>query len=200
MTRRPAHPTDTHGTPRLRRGAALAACLAAAPLVGCEGRETTAPNWVSLPVSLGDTAAVQLIGVDSGLCLEIGGAGYADRDPVQLGECNGSTKQQFRLVYKTEGQFQVQSAASSKCLDIDTASTKPMARVFQWLCGDGANQQFLIANRGSLAQLQARHSGMCLDVQNAGRDPGTPIIQWPCLQAQNQQFWIVPANRPGVRG
>lgn len=165
-------------------------------LGGCEGQETSRPKWISLPITLGESTSVQLVGVDSGLCLEIGGSGYSDRDPLQLGECTVGSRQQFRLVHKTGGQFQVTNASSSKCLDIDAASVKPMASVFQWLCGDGANQQFSIANRGSLARLQVRHSGMCLDVQNAGRAPGTPIIQWPCSAALNQEFWIVPSDRP----
>jgi hypothetical protein len=174
----------------------LAAGVALALLGGCDGQETSRPKWISLPVTPGESASVQLVGVDSGLCLEIGGSGYSDRDPVQLAECAVSSRQQFRLVHKTGGQFQVISASSSKCLDIDAASLKPMASVFQWLCGDGPNQQFLIANRGSLARLQVRHSGMCLDVQNAGRAPGTPIIQWPCSTGHNQEFWIMPSERP----
>lgn len=168
--------------------------------MGCDGHETKRPSWISLPVSLGNGTNVQLIGVDSGLCLEIGGGGYSDRDPVQLAECALSSRQQFRLVYKSGGQFQISSAASNKCFDVDSASTKPMAHVFQWLCGDGANQQFLVANRGSLAQLQARHSGMCLDVQSARHEPGTPVIQWPCSAAPNQQFWIVPVDHPAAHG
>lgn len=177
----------------------LAACVAFA-LTSCDGPETTRPNWISLPVSLGDKSYVQLIGADSGLCLEIGGSGYSDRDPLQLAECTVASRQQFRLVYKTGGQFQITSASSSKCLDVDSGSNTPLARVFQWQCGDGANQQFSVANRGSLTQLQARHSGLCLDVQSAGRSPGTPIIQWPCSGAANQRFWIVPVAQPNPRG
>jgi len=165
-------------------------------LASCQGPDTTPPPWVALPASLADGSTVTLIGVDSGLCLELGGSGYSDRDPAQLGECSESAKQQFRLVNKGGGHFQLSSASSSRCLDVDSGSMKPEATIFQWGCGDSANQQMLIKNRGSLAELQVRHSGMCLDAKTAGKEPGTPVIQWPCTGAPNQQFWIVSPGRP----
>ena len=178
----------------LRAGATLA-CIAAL-LAACVGRETSRPDWLAAPVILGDSVSAQLIGVDSGLCLQVGGSGYSDRDPAELAECNDSSRQQFRLTYKTSGDFQVVNAGSGKCLDVDSGSTQPLAKVFQWACGDGPNQQLLVGNRGSLVQFQARHSGQCLDAQGGGRAPGTPLIQWPCSSASNQLFWLMPSNKP----
>jgi hypothetical protein len=174
------------------------ACIAAL-LTACEGRDTARPDWLAQPVILGEPVSAQLVGVDSGLCLQIGGNGYSDRDPAELAECNDSPRQQFRMTYKTSGDFQAVNVGSGKCLDVDSASTTPMARIFQWACGDNANQQLLVSNRGSLVQLQARHSGQCLDVEGGARTPGTPIIQWPCSTAQNQLFWLMPSERPKPR-
>lgn len=165
-------------------------------LGGCDGPETTKPSWLALRPILGDDAKVEIIGVDSGLCLEIGGAGHSDRNPVQLAVCNHSSRQQFRFGYKNGGLFQIVSLGSSKCVDVDSASMKPLADIMQWACGDTANQQMLVKNRGDLVQFQARHSGLCLDVKSAGKEPGTPLIQWPCSDSLNQRFMIANAEPP----
>lgn len=168
-------------------------------LTGCEGQETAKADWVALPVTLSDGGVIRLIGVDSGLCLEIAGSGYSDRDAAQLGECADSSQQQFRLAYKSAGHFQLVSGSGSRCLDVDSASMKAEAGVFQWLCGENTNQQILLRNRGSVTQLEMRHSGMCLDAKGGGRAPGTPIIQWPCTGADNQLFRIESLARPKPR-
>jgi ricin-type beta-trefoil lectin protein len=181
-----------------RTGWGLVALLLLLP--NCEGQDTASPSWVSLPATLSDGAVITLIGVDSGLCIEIGGTGNNDRDAPQLAACTGATGQQFRLAHKSAGFFQLANVNSSKCLDVDSASMTFPASAIQWPCNDGSNQQVLIQNRGSLAQLRMRHSGMCLDAKGAGKEPGTPIIQWPCTDSLNQLFWIEPpAHRQPTR-
>lgn len=168
-------------------------------LGACEGSSTTKPSWLTLPTTLGDGSKVAIIGLDSGLCLEIGGGGYNDRSPVQLAACNGSSRQQFRFDYKTGGHFQLVNVGSGKCVDVDSASLKPLTDVVIWACGDTGNQQLLVKNHGNLAQFQVRHSGLCLDVKSAGKEAGTPIIQWPCSDAPNQRFWIASAESAVAR-
>lgn len=174
-------------------------CLFLALLSACDGPNTTKPSWLTLPTTLGDGSKVEIIGLDSGLCLEIGGSGHYDRNPVQLAACNRSSRQQFRFDYKTSGHFQLVNLGSHKCVDVDSASLKPLTDVVIWSCGDTANQQLLVKNHGNLVQFQVRHSGLCLDVKSAGKDAGTPIIQWPCSDAPNQRFWIASAELPQTR-
>jgi hypothetical protein len=178
---------------------ATSCCLLLSILGACEGQSTTKPSWIALPTTLGDGSRVELIAMDSGLCLEIGGAGHYDRNPVQLAVCSHAPRQQFRFEYKNGGLFQIVNLGSGKCVDVDSASMKPLADIMQWSCGENSNQQMLVKNRGSLAQFQARHSGLCLDVKSAGKEAGTPLIQWPCSDAPNQRFLIVNAEPPQAR-
>lgn len=177
-----------------RRAASVSLLLSL--LGACDGPNTTKPSWVALPTTLGDGSKVEIIGLDSGLCLEIGGSGYHDRNPVQLAACNRSSRQQFRFDYKTGGHFQLVNMGSGKCVDVDSASLKPLTDVVIWSCGDTPNQQLLVKNRGNLAQFQVRHSGQCLDVKSAGKEAGTPLIQWPCSDAMNQRFLIASVDLP----
>lgn len=176
----------------------VSCCLLLAVLAGCDGPNTPKPSWLAAPITLGDGTRIEIIGQDSGLCLEIGGSGHNDRNPVQLAACNHSPRQQFRLDYKSTGHFQLVSLGSSKCVDVESASPKPLTDIVIWSCGDNANQQLLVKNRGNLVQFQARHSGLCLDVKSAGKTAGTPLIQWPCSDSPNQRFWIASAEPPAA--
>lgn len=186
--------TDREGAGRL----AASCALLLTGLAACDTRDAPKPSWIALPTVIGDGSRVELIGMDSGLCLEVGGSGYSDRDRLQLSTCNQSSRQQFRFDYKGEGHFRLMNWGSSKCVDVDSASTEPLADIFQWTCGDTANQQLLVKNFGNLVQFQARHSGLCLDVKSAGKEAGTPLIQWPCTEAANQRFLVrnVEPSRP----
>lgn len=180
----------------VRRAGWLVACLL---ITACEGKSTSKPAWISLPLAMADGDVAKLIGVDSGLCLSVGGKGYSDRDPLELAACTDETRQQFRLTYKSAGHFQLVNVGANKCVDVDMASMDPRANVFQWSCGDSNNQQISIKNFGSLAQLQMRHSGLCLDADHAGKEPGTRLIQWPCSGGLNQLFYLLPAQPPEPR-
>jgi Ricin-type beta-trefoil lectin domain-like len=178
----------------LRRcGLGLAAALL---LTGCEGETVTSPDWIALPPSLADGSTLRLVAVDSGLCLTA--TGRSDRDRFELAECADEPRQAFRLSYKNAGSFQLVSSASNKCLDVDSASDKPLANLVLWGCGDGYNQQLLLKNAGNLLQFQMRHSGLCVDVEGGSRAPGARITQWPCTGARNQQFWAESLNPPSA--
>jgi hypothetical protein len=170
--------------------------LAGGAVAACDGPSREQPSWIALPVPMADGDVVRLIGMDSGLCLSVGGRGYADRDPIELSTCTDDARQQFRLSYKSAGTFQLVNVGASKCIDVDMGSMKPLASVFTWACGDNSNQQVLVKNHGSLAQLQMRHSGLCLDADHAGRQPGTRVIQWPCTGEPNQLFYVTSPKAP----
>ncbi|MFF9808358.1 RICIN domain-containing protein [Streptomyces coeruleorubidus] len=63
------------------------------------------------------------------------------------------------------------------------------ARVQQYRCGTGTNQQWLLQDQGNgYHRLVARHSGKCLDVENGSTANGARLIQWNCGTGANQQF------------
>lgn len=84
---------------------------------------------------------------------------------------------------------------SNKCFDIQGASTASGARLIQYSCHSGSNQQFqAVALDGGDYMLVARHSGMCLDVQGSSTANGALIIQYPCHGERNQRFRLNPAG------
>jgi hypothetical protein len=83
---------------------------------------------------------------------------------------------------------------SGKCLDVSTASTADAARVVQWTCTGGRNQQWEVQDAGGdYLRLVARHSGKCLDVPSSSLVDGTRLQQYACNGGQNQQFAWNPA-------
>lgn len=84
---------------------------------------------------------------------------------------------------------------SNKCFDIEGASTASGARLIQYSCHSGGNQQFqAVALNGGDYMLVARHSGMCLDVQGASTANSARLIQYPCHGQNNQRFRLNPAG------
>jgi hypothetical protein len=78
---------------------------------------------------------------------------------------------------------------SGKCLDVADASTADNARVVQYTCGTGTNQQWQVQDAGGgYFRLVARHSGRCLDVISGGTADGVRLIQYACGTGANQQF------------
>jgi hypothetical protein len=68
-------------------------------------------------------------------------------------------------------------------------STADNARVVQYPCGSGANQQWQVRDAGGGHQrLVARHSGKCLDVISGGTADGVRLIQYACGTGANQQW------------
>jgi len=81
------------------------------------------------------------------------------------------------------------SRNSSKCLDVNGASTADGASIIQWSCNGGNNQDWQWVAVGSYYQLKARHSGKCLNV--VGKlDGGRCIVGAEDVQQQHQQYAV----------
>jgi hypothetical protein len=87
---------------------------------------------------------------------------------------------------------------SVMCLDVAGVSTANGAKVHQWTCHNGANQQWSVAGPGGgfpvpgnqRYQIRNRHSGKCLEVAGASTSRGATVRQWTCNGGLNQ-LWLV---------
>jgi hypothetical protein len=82
------------------------------------------------------------------------------------------------------------NAATGKCLDVNGASTDDSAKVQQWTCAGGANQQWRTSDAGDgRVLLVAVHSNKCLDVVGgANPAPGVLIQQFTCNSTDAQRW------------
>lgn len=96
------------------------------------------------------------------------------------------------------GRLYTQPGGWNICLDIEGGSTANGARLLQWGCHSGGNQQFRFVREGYDSyvgryyySIRAMHSGKCLDVQGEALWAGAKIIQWDCGPWANQHWFVV---------
>ena len=122
----------------------------------------------------------QLVGGQSGRCVDVPNSSTANGTQVQLWDCTGGGNQRWT---PTPGkQLQVYGA---KCLDASGAGTSNGTQVIIWDCNGQANQQWNLNPNGTITGVQ---SGLCLDANAAGTSNGTKIILWSCNGGANQQW------------
>jgi hypothetical protein len=122
----------------------------------------------------------QIVGGQSGRCVDLNGSTTANGAQAQLWDCNGGSNQRFTV---TSGkQLQVYG---SKCLDANGSGTANGTAVVIWDCGSGTSQQWNVNSGGTITGVQ---SGLCLDANGAGTANATKIILWACNGGANQQW------------
>ncbi|WP_027346594.1 arabinofuranosidase catalytic domain-containing protein [Hamadaea tsunoensis] len=122
----------------------------------------------------------QIVGTQSGRCVDVPGATTANGTQVALWDCNGQTNQSFTL---TAGkQLQVYG---NKCLDASNRGTANGTAVIIWDCNGQTNQQWNANADGTITSVQ---SGLCLDASAYGTANGTKIQLWQCLNGANQKW------------
>ncbi|MGV9980007.1 arabinofuranosidase catalytic domain-containing protein [Micromonospora wenchangensis] len=124
--------------------------------------------------------SVQLVGTQSGRCVDVPNGSTTNGTQVQLWDCTGGTAQRFTRT--VGGQLQV---SGSKCLDASGQGTGNGTKVIIWDCHEGANQQWNVNANGTVTGVQ---SGLCLDAANAATANGTKLVLWACNGQQNQQW------------
>ena len=80
-------------------------------------------------------------------------------------------------------------ASSSRCLDVNGASTAPGAQVDIWDCDGGANQKWTPT---AARELRVYNGTMCLDAYNNQTSTGTKVELWSCNGGANQQWVLNP--------
>ncbi|MFI1993465.1 ricin-type beta-trefoil lectin domain protein [Actinoplanes sp. NPDC020271] len=128
----------------------------------------------------GSQQSGQIVGGQSGRCVDVPNATTANGTQVQLWDCDGSAKQ--RWSYTGSKQLMVYG---NKCLDASGNGTTNGTAVIIWDCHGAVNQQWNVNADGSITGVQ---SGLCVDANNAGTANGTKLILWSCNGGANQRW------------
>ncbi|MFY1651169.1 RICIN domain-containing protein [Solwaraspora sp. WMMB762] len=128
----------------------------------------------------GDEQTVQIVGVQSGRCLEVPNSSTANGTQTQLWDCNGAAGQ--RWTHTSAGQLMIYG---DKCLDANGQGTTNGTTVIIWDCNGQTNQQWTVDANGTIRGVQ---SGLCLDANGAATANGTKMILWTCHTGTNQQW------------
>ncbi|MDI5940928.1 ricin-type beta-trefoil lectin domain protein, partial [Micromonospora sp. DH15] len=125
-------------------------------------------------------AASQLVGAQSGRCVDVPNASRANGTRVQLWDCNRQSNQSW--TYTSTKQLRVYG---DMCLD--AAGTGNGAAVQIYGCHGQANQQWNVNSNGTVSNVQ---SGRCLDVWSTAN--GAQIQLYDCHGQTNQRFNLTP--------
>jgi hypothetical protein len=181
--------------------------LAALTLVACGTAEQSATGQeVSVgtgteSITIDSNATYQLVGVQSGKCVEVSGASTSNLATLQIATCVTDKRQQFRFESSGSGYYRLRNVNSGLCADVEGYSQSDGARAIQYTCGAGYNQQWSIANVSSgIERLTARHSGKALVVANAGTSDGTRLQQSTYDNRATQQFRLQVVGAPDGAG
>src|SRR5581483_11673665 len=135
---------------------------------------------VSSPTPTTGGNAVELVGGQSGRCVDVPNSTTTNGTQVQLYDCSGGSNQ--RWTYTSGKQLQVYG---NKCLDANGKGTTNGTTVIIWDCNGQTNQQWNVNSNGTITGVQ---SGLCLDANGAATANGTKIILWSCNGGSNQQW------------
>ncbi|WP_426502374.1 lectin [Dactylosporangium sp. McL0621] len=128
----------------------------------------------------GPTSGVEVVGGQSGRCLDVSGQSTANGAQVQLYDCWGGANQRFTAT--ASQQLQVYG---NKCLDANGRGTTNGTSVIIWDCNGQTNQQWTVNADGTITGVQ---SGLCLDASGAATANGTKIVLWSCNGGANQRW------------
>ncbi|MGA5303903.1 RICIN domain-containing protein [Nucisporomicrobium flavum] len=132
------------------------------------------------PASTSGQQGVELVGAQSGRCVDVPGGSTTNGTQTQLYDCSGGASQ--RWTYTAGKQLQVYG---SKCLDASGRGTTNGTAVIIWDCNGQPNQQWNLDANGTITGVQ---SSLCLDANGAGTANGTPLILWSCNGGANQKW------------
>jgi beta-galactosidase len=122
----------------------------------------------------------QIVGGQSGRCVEVPNSSTTNGTQVQLWDCGTGTNQRWNPT--SSKQLQVYG---TKCLDASGKGITNGTQVIIWDCNGQSNQQWNVNTNGTITGVQ---SGLCLDANGAGTANGTKIILWSCNGGANQQW------------
>jgi hypothetical protein len=133
-----------------------------------------------LPPSGGSPESVEIVGGQSGRCVDVANVSTANGAQVHLWDCHGGANQQW--TYTSSRQLRVYG---NKCLDAFGAGTSNGTAAIIWDCHGGSNQQWNVNSNGTITGVQ---SGLCLDASGNGTANGTLLHLWSCHGGTNQQW------------
>jgi hypothetical protein len=139
---------------------------------------TNAPSAVTVS-PLPGAAGAEVVGAQSGRCLDIDDNGIANGIQAQLWDCAGGPNQTW---VSARGQLVVNGG---KCLDAYDSGTSNGTAVVIWDCHGGTNQRWSVNPDGTITNAV---SGLCLDAYDNGTGNRTKLVLWTCGGGANQQW------------
>ena len=130
----------------------------------------------------GGASAQELVGSQSGKCLDVPGQSTANDTQLDIYTCNAGTNQEYTL--KPNGEITVYG---SDCLDAYQQGKTAGTVVDIYTCNGGKNQLWQVHPDGSVTNDE---SGLCLDVSGQGTANGTKVDLWTCNGGTNQ-LWAL---------
>jgi hypothetical protein len=149
-------------------------------VLDAQGNRSAESRSIVRQQSGGGQQGAQIVGGQSGRCVDVPGATTTNGTQVQLQDCAGGANQ--RWTHSTGRQLTVYG---NKCLDASGAGTANGTMVIIWDCHGGLNQQWNVNANGTVTNAQ---SGLCVDANGAATANGTKIILWACNGGANQQW------------
>ncbi|MEP7051026.1 MAG: RICIN domain-containing protein [Pseudomonadota bacterium] len=176
----------------MKRPVLFALPFAALTTAACSGQpgsesETVVAEQAALTV---DTAATyQLVGVQSGKCVEIPNGSSTIGVQFDIATCTTYlTRSRFKLDAQGSGYYHVRNIGNGLCMDVSGAALTNGAAVVQSTCGSATSQQWSFTDSNGAETLTARHSGKALDVSGFGTADGSKVQQWSPTGGTNQLF------------
>ncbi|MDG4820575.1 non-reducing end alpha-L-arabinofuranosidase family hydrolase [Asanoa sp. WMMD1127] len=169
---------ECNGTKKAAYTATLDALNSAGP--GPSPTPTTPGPTPSVPPS----TASEIVGTQSGRCVDVPNASQSNGTRVHLWDCNKQPNQAW--TYTSTKQLRVYA---NMCLD--AAGSGNGAAVQIYTCHNQTNQQWNINTNGTITGVQ---SGRCLDVWSTAN--GAQIQLYDCHGQTNQQFRLAALGGP----
>ncbi|MBO0921959.1 family 43 glycosylhydrolase [Cellulomonas sp. zg-ZUI222] len=124
----------------------------------------------------------------SGKVMDVQAPNRDDLAVVGQWTSNGQPWQRWQVVDAGGGYVTVRSVHSGKCLDVSGASGADGARLIQYTCHGGTNQQFSWRSGDGYEQLVTRNSGKCVGVVDGSTADGAALEQRTCTSAGTFQW------------
>ena len=131
----------------------------------------------------GGTTAEELVGNQSGKCLDVPSVSDTNGTQLEIYTCNAGSNQEYTL--QPNGEISVYSGSSEKCLDAYNQGKTAGTIVDIYTCSGGSNQLWQAHPDGSITNDE---SGLCLDVYGQGTANGTDVDLYTCNGGSNQQW------------
>jgi O-glycosyl hydrolase len=128
----------------------------------------------------GGVSGQELVGVQSGKCLDVPDVSTANGTQLDIYTCNAGSNQEYTL--EPDGEITVYG---DKCLDAYDQGKTAGTIVDIYTCNGGSNQLWQVHPDGSITNDE---SGLCLDVVGQGTSNGTDVDLWTCNGGSNQQW------------
>jgi len=131
---------------------------------------------------------VRIVNRASGKVMDVQAPNRDDLAVVGQWTSNGQPWQRWQVVDAGGGYSTVRSVHSGKCLDVSGASGADGARLIQYTCHGGTNQQFSWRSGDGYEQLVTRSSGKCVGVVGGSTADGAALEQRTCTSAGTFQW------------